>query len=130
MAEALVIIALPSLVRRVGGDVVTLIKTDAHIYHCELKRVRRSRHWQLIGRLSDLVSLAKRLKQKHREAAFIVDKISALNDTICSHPTPLEDHLKLLLNNNPSMTLGELIAKTGCSLQQARRIRFDCEMME
>ncbi|EKG2506605.1 ribosome recycling factor, partial [Vibrio vulnificus] len=47
--EQLVVIALPSLIHRIGGEMTKHLKSVAADHGCELKRVRRSRHWQISG---------------------------------------------------------------------------------
>ncbi|ELV8662002.1 ribosome recycling factor, partial [Vibrio vulnificus] len=47
--EQLVVIALPSLIHRIGGEMTKHLKSVAAEHGCELKRVRRSRHWQIFG---------------------------------------------------------------------------------
>lgn len=42
-------ISLPSLIHRIGRDAVKQAQGIAKQYDCELKRVRRSRNWCIVG---------------------------------------------------------------------------------
>lgn len=56
-------ITLPSLIHRIGSDTVKRLKLQAQTFDCELKRIRRSRNWQLLGeaaRCRNLLSKSSR----------------------------------------------------------------------
>lgn len=123
-------VALPSLIHRVGGETAQSVKQLALKHECELKRVRRSRHWQMSGDALNIQSLCSELTQQPEKVLFIIKK---LNLALQLHQDKLEsptDRLKRLLTENPNMTLSELMEMTHCSVAEARRARFDVDEFE
>ncbi|PMO59124.1 ribosome recycling factor [Vibrio breoganii] len=123
-------VALPSLIHRVGGETVQSVKQLALKHECELKRVRRSRHWQVSGDAINIQALCSELSQQPDSVLFIIKK---LNLALQLHQDKLEsptDRLKRLLTENPNMTLSELTEMTHCSVAEARRARFEVDEFE
>ncbi|MEF1339629.1 ribosome recycling factor family protein, partial [Vibrio rotiferianus] len=54
MKDTTITIPLPSLIHRIGGDNAKRAKAIAVEKKCELKRIRRSRNWQITGEALDL----------------------------------------------------------------------------
>jgi hypothetical protein len=52
--QSLVVISLPSLIHRIGGDNAKRAQAIAVEKKCELKRIRRSRNWQIAGEALDV----------------------------------------------------------------------------
>lgn len=102
-------ITLNSFVHRVA-DKTTVIKC-ANQHGCQLKRIRRSRHWQLSGHEQQLRSLIEALKDEDQQ--WIVAAIGK------SLPEPDVDLSQILLSN-PTMTVSQLVQETGCSMSEAR----------
>ncbi|PMG40960.1 ribosome recycling factor family protein [Shewanella sp. 10N.286.52.B9] len=121
-------IALPSLFHRIGGSAAKQAKDMAKQYGCELKRVRRSRNWQLVGDAVNIQSFAAQLHgQANTEFAHLIKKI---NIALLEHSDKLEPlavKLVRLLTERPSTTLAELIQSTGCTEAEARVARFDAD---
>ncbi|KGY12554.1 hypothetical protein NM22_10285 [Vibrio tubiashii] len=87
---------------------------------CQLKRIRRSRNWQLIGEEQQLRAFMTRLDlDAHR---WIVDAIDK------ALPKPIIN-LADLLTQTPNMTLNQLVAKSGCSLKEARQAIDEFELL-
>ncbi|WP_459681572.1 ribosome recycling factor family protein [Vibrio comitans] len=123
-------VALPSLIHRVGKETVQSVKQLALKHECELKRVRRSRHWQVSGDALNIQALSSELTQQPENVLFILKK---LNLALQLHQDKLEspaDRLKRLLTENPNMTLSELMEMTHCSVAEARRARFEVDEFE
>ncbi|MEZ9133836.1 ribosome recycling factor [Vibrio breoganii] len=123
-------VALPSLIHRVGGETVQSVKQLALKHECELKRVRRSRHWQVSGDAINIQALCSELSQQPDSVLFFIKK---LNLALQLHQDKLEspaDRLKRLLTENPNMTLSELMEMTHCSVAEARRARFEVDEFE
>ncbi|MDO6677740.1 ribosome recycling factor family protein [Shewanella sp. 4_MG-2023] len=121
-------IALPSLIHRIGGSAAKQAKDMATQYGCELKRVRRSRNWQLVGDAINIQSFAAQLSgQTNNEFAYLIKK---LNIALLEHSDKLEPlavKLVRLLTERPSTTLAELIQSTGCTEAEARVARFEAD---
>ncbi len=120
-------IPFPSFIRRVGGEKAKQLKEIALEYQCNLKRVRRSRNWQLNGKANQLGLFMQSLKgcELVDDYPFIAEKIrEALLPYI---QASLPERLAELVTADPTITLAELMEKTGCTIAQARLAREEAE---
>ncbi|CAH8198138.1 ribosome recycling factor family protein [Vibrio aestuarianus] len=121
-------IPLPSLIHRIGGDNAKRAKQVAFEYGCELKRVRRSRNWQISGEISQLKCVVTKLSEMDQQAMlFLITKVNDKIRTLEEKLEPREDKLTRLVLENPNITLSELMALTNCSVTEARTARFATE---
>lgn len=123
-------ISLPSLIHRIGGEQAKRAKAIAMEKRCELKRVRRSRNWIMIGDALDLNAFLEHIKAE--EPAALRFMISKLETGLAAHQDklePLEAKLVRLVLQNPNLTLAELMAATNCTIAQARSARFEAETL-
>ncbi|HDY7860840.1 TPA: ribosome recycling factor family protein [Vibrio vulnificus] len=126
--EQLVVIALPSLIHRIGGETTKYLKSVAADHGCELKRVRRSRHWQIAGEALALQAFYDQVRRlEENSASYLVKKMQLALASHSEKLEPLEDKLQRLVMENPAITLAELMSQTHCSLSQARSARFSAE---
>ncbi|EHU5004396.1 ribosome recycling factor family protein [Vibrio vulnificus] len=126
--EQLVVIALPSLIHRIGGELTKHLKSVAADHGCELKRVRRSRHWQISGEALALQAFYDQVRRLEEDSAsYLVKKMQLALASHSEKLEPLEDKLQRLVMENPAITLAELMSQTHCSLSQARSARFSAE---
>ncbi|EGQ7930899.1 ribosome recycling factor [Vibrio vulnificus] len=126
--EQLVVIALPSLIHRIGGEMTKHLKSVAAEHGCELKRVRRSRHWQISGEALALQAFYDQVRRLEGDSAsYLVKKMQLALASHSEKLEPLEDKLQRLVMENPAITLAELMSQTHCSLSQARSARFSAE---
>ncbi|HFQ5076189.1 TPA: ribosome recycling factor family protein [Vibrio vulnificus] len=126
--EQLVVIALPSLIHRIGGEMTKHLKSVAAENGCELKRVRRSRHWQISGEALALQAFYDQVRRLEGDSAsYLVKKMQLALASHSEKLEPLEDKLQRLVMENPAITLAELMSQTHCSLSQARSARFSAE---
>ncbi|MCA3891077.1 ribosome recycling factor family protein [Vibrio vulnificus] len=126
--EQLVVIALPSLIHRIGGEMTKHLKSVAADHGCELKRVRRSRHWQISGEALALQAFYDQVRRLEEDSAsYLVKKMQLALASHSEKLEPLEDKLQRLVMENPAITLTELMSQTHCSLSQARSARFSAE---
>ncbi|EIX4872248.1 ribosome recycling factor family protein [Vibrio vulnificus] len=126
--EQLVVIALPSLIHRIGGEMTKHLKSVAAEHGCELKRVRRSRHWQISGEALALQAFYDQVRRLEEDSAsYSVKKMQLALASHSEKLEPLEDKLQRLVMENPAITLAELMSQTHCSLSQARSARFSAE---
>ncbi|POC14853.1 ribosome recycling factor [Vibrio vulnificus] len=120
--------ALPSLIHRIGGEVTKHLKSVAADHGCELKRVRRSRHWQISGEALALQAFYDQVRRLEEDSAsYLVKKMQLALASHSEKLEPLEDKLQRLVMENPAITLAELMSQTHCSLSQARSARFSAE---
>jgi len=78
---------------------------------CHLKRIRRSRNWLLVGKQHQLTALKEELCLK--QSLWIVEAI----DKALPKPSV---NLVLIMQANPTMTVNQLMAETGCTVIEAR----------
>ncbi len=119
----LVTITLPSFLRRV----LKAYALKAHIRQlgCQLTRIGRSRNWQLVAsfkQINDIILLiesadedswlwlAKHLKSQHTQLSY--------------------EALLTIAKHQPNITVNELMAKTDCTIEQARRVIDQLEWAE
>jgi len=132
-------ISLPSLIHRIGREAVKQAQDVAKQYHCELKRVRRSRNWGLSGEATKIQSFTVHLKtvqlkqrqlkaaQLQREGAEFRYLIQKIETALLDHTDklePLEAKLARLITDTPNITLSELMHITDCTMAEARAARF------
>lgn len=118
-------IPLPSLIHRIGGESCKHAKATAAQHQCELKRIRRSRNWQITGASADLTTLLTALQAEQNQAfEYLINKLKsgllALNDK----PESKAEQLASLIKQQPDITLNELMAATNCTMAEARVARF------
>ncbi|EHZ2653924.1 ribosome recycling factor family protein [Vibrio vulnificus] len=127
-ADTIIVIALPSLIHRIGGELTKHLKSVAADHGCELKRVRRSRHWQISGEALALQAFYDQVRRLEGDSAsYLVKKMQLALASHSEKLEPLEDKLQRLVMENPAITLAELMSQTHCSLSQARSARFSAE---
>ena len=106
----MIVIRLNSFVHRVPDK--ALIIQQANESGCQLKRIRRSRNWQLSGEEAQLKALnALLIDEAHQWIVKEIDK-ALPQPQIC---------LASLIENTPSVTINQLVAQTGCTMSEARQ---------
>ncbi|MGI2066206.1 ribosome recycling factor family protein [Shewanella sp. MF08487] len=127
-------ILLPSLIHRIGRDTVKQAQAIAKQYDCELKRVRRSRNWCIVGGAINIQSYtahlqAEQLTNQTVEGAFryLIQKLTTALLQHTDKLEPLEAKLIRLITENPAITLGELMQLTQCTITEARLARFNAD---
>ncbi|MCL1065803.1 ribosome recycling factor family protein [Shewanella olleyana] len=134
----LITIHLPSLIHRIGREAANQAKVIATKHGCELKRVRRSRNWSLVGEAIKVQSFNTQLKTTSLESTnlkpanrepfgYLNKKIETALLDHADKLEPLEAKLIRLITETPSITLAELIQLTQCTEAQARTARFEVE---
>ncbi|MGL6259951.1 ribosome recycling factor family protein [Vibrio sp. WXL103] len=121
-------VPLPSLLHRLERQKVDLAKQLCEAQSCQLKRVRRSRNWQLVGSPMAIDAFVRQYQvQAKTEVDFLINKVQAILNQHQDKLEPLEDKLQRMLQEQPNMTLAELMQATQCSLMQARQARLSLE---
>lgn len=123
-------IPLPSLIHRIGRETVKRAQAIALQHSCELKRIRRSRNWSITGQAIAIQSCCSELKAQSdtAEFAFMIKKLESALLQHADKLEPLSAKLVRLINQNPAITLGELMQQTQCTLSEARLARFEVDI--
>ena len=123
-------IPLPSLIHRIGREAAKRAQAMALKHACELKRIRRSRNWSITGQAIAIQACCGELKVEGEAAefAFMIKKIDTALLQHADKLEPLGAKLIRLINQNPAITLGELMQQTQCSITEARLARFEAEL--
>ena len=123
-------IPLPSLIHRIGREAAKRAQAMALKHDCELKRVRRSRNWSITGQAIAIQNCCTEFKVdgETAEFTFMIKKIDSALLQHADKLEPLSAKLVRLINQNPAITLGELMQQTQCSITEARLARFDAEL--
>lgn len=130
MKDTTITIPLPSLIHRIGGDNAKRAKAIAVEKKCELKRIRRSRNWQITGEALDLKAFLDYIRAEEAEPMrFMISKIEVGLTKHSDKLEPLEAKLVRLVSENSNITLAELMSETNCTIAQARTARFEAEML-
>lgn len=123
-------IQLPSLIHRIGGDSVKEAKLLVAEKGGELKRIRRSRNWQLITDLTQLPIIIDKLKSTHPEKMrYLIEKLEQKWSECGPVPESPQCKLRRLITENPNITLAELMIETDCSISEVREARFNVELL-
>ncbi|MCU8028933.1 ribosome recycling factor family protein [Shewanella sp. SM73] len=130
-------ISLPSLIHRIGREAVKQAQAIAAQYDCELKRVRRSRNWCIVGAAIKIQScsahlqseplLAQQLTAKDGQFGYLIKKLESALLQHADKLEPLDAKLIRLITDNPAITLGELMQLTQCTVTEARLARFQAD---
>jgi hypothetical protein len=129
MTETMLTIYLPSLIHRIGRDKVKEIKGICSESNCSLRRVRRSRNWQLSGERDAIAYLIQSLKDiDYLGLLYLITKVESQLVLFDSQFESPEQKLIRLINENPVITLSELMDQTGCSMSEARAARFSVDI--
>ena len=125
-------ILLPSLIHRIGREAVKQAQAIATQYDCELKRVRRSRNWCIVGAAVKIQSCSAHLQAEQRLMAdgafrYLIQKLESALLQYADKLEPLDAKLIRLITDNPAITLGELMQLTQCTVTEARLARFQAD---
>ncbi|WP_372930155.1 ribosome recycling factor family protein [Shewanella putrefaciens] len=125
-------ISLPSLIHRIGREAVKQAQAIATQYDCELKRVRRSRNWCIVGAAIKIQSCSAHLQAEQRLMAdgafrYLIQKLESALLQYANKLEPLDAKLIRLITDNPAITLGELMQLTQCTVTEARLARFQAD---
>lgn len=125
-------ILLPSLIHRIGREAVKQAQGIATQYDCELKRVRRSRNWCIVGAAVKIQSCTAHLQAEQRLMAdgafrYLIQKLESALLQYADKLESLDAKLIRLITDNPAITLGELMQLTQCTVTEARLARFQAD---
>jgi len=113
-------ITLPSFLRRVMKAYA--IKANIRIVGCELSRIGRSRNWQLTATPEQILAIINMIEESNEDSWLWVAKKLKQDGQHFSHSL-----LVNLAKRNVGITINELMAKTDCTIAEARIVIDEIE---
>ena len=116
-------ITLPSFLRRClkAYAIKALIRSTK----AELNRVGRSRNWQVTGNFEQLESISSLIQESEEESWQWVATLISKQRLTLTHEALIE-----IARKTEGMTINELMAKTDCTIAQARQVIDEIEWDE
>jgi len=116
-------INLPSFVRR--SLKAQTLKVYIRQQGCQLRRIGRSRNWQLKANFSQLQAIVAFIEQENEASWLWLEKCLKKEYQHLNH----EDLVKLA-SRLKTLTITALMAQTDCTLAQARKVLDELEGMD
>ncbi|GHG02620.1 ribosome recycling factor family protein [Thalassotalea marina] len=116
-------IILPSFLRRVLRAYA--LKAEIRQAGCELQRIGRSRNWRLIGNTEQFYQIIEFIDNANEDSWLWLSKKLKQESEKLSH-----DHLLFIAKKNSGITINELMAKTDCTVAEARRVIDELEWLD
>lgn len=113
-------IILPSFLRRVLKAYA--LKSSIREIGCELSRIGRSRNWQLTATEEQILAIVTYIEGANEDSWLWLAKKLKQDGEHFSHSVLLS-----LAKKNPGITVNELMAKTDCTVAQARKVIDEIE---
>jgi len=108
-------INLPSFLRRTSKSYA--LKTYIRQLDCDLSRIGRSRNWQLKANLTQIQSIVEFIEQQQEESWMWLAKLLKKEYQHLSY-----ENLLALACCMSNITIAGLMARTDCTLAQARKV--------
>ena len=119
----LITITLPSFLRRVLKAYA--LKAQIRQLGCQLNRIGRSRNWQLVASTKQINDVILLIESANEDSWLWLAKY--LRD---QHKQLSYDAILAIAKHQPSISVNELMAKTDCTIEQARRVIDELEWAE
>ncbi len=116
-------ITLPSFLRRVMK--AYKLKAQIRDIGCDLTRIGRSRNWQLTASAEQINDIALLIEQSEEDSWLWLAKHLRTKNQQLTRST-----LLAIAQKNPGITVNELMAKTDCTIADARKIIDELEWIE
>lgn len=120
--KSIIQIILPSMIRRAFKAYA--LKAKIREFGGDLSRIGRSRNWQLKATTEQLETIIQSIEASEEESWYWVAKKLREHVTYTTF-----DSLLQIAKNNPGITVNELMAKTDCTIAQARKVIDDVEFL-
>lgn len=116
-------IILPSFLRRT----MKAYALKAHIRDtgCELSRIGRSRNWNLIGGKQQVLSVVNLIEASEEESWQWLAKFLRKQQESFTY-----EELMIIAKQNTGITVNQLMARTDCTIAQARKVIDELEFLE
>lgn len=116
-------ILLPSFLRRVMRAYA--LKAEIRALGCELQRAGRSRNWRLSGNAEQINNVCLMIEQSGEDSWLWLAKKLRRETEKLSH-----NMLLTIAKKNTGITVNELIAKTDCTVLEARKVIDELEWLD
>ena len=116
-------IILPSFLRRIMRAYA--LKAEIRQLGCDLHRIGRSRNWRLIGTTEQFYEIIHIIETSDEQSWLWLAKKLRQETQKLTH-----DHLLNIAKKNDGITINELIAKTDCTVAEARKVIDELEWMD
>ena len=100
------------------------LKAAIRAQGCELNRIGRSRNWRLIANTQQLQAIIEFVEANDEQSWLWLAKHLRKQQETLTH-----DDLVYIAKQNAGITVNQLIAKTDCTVAQARRVIDELEFM-
>jgi len=121
--ETIHTINLPSFLRRTLKAYA--LKAYIRKSGCELSRVGRSRNWQLKANFSQLQTIVSFIEHENEDSWLWLTKLLKKQYQHLSH-----DNLLTMAERMGNVTVATLMARTDCTLAQARKVLDELEGLD
>ena len=101
------------------------IKAIIRSQGAELSRIGRSRNWQLYANFEQMTDIARLIEESDEPTWHWVAKLLRSQHVNLCHSA-----LLIIAKKNSGITINELMAKTDCTLAQARKVIDELEWQE
>lgn len=123
IAKAIKPIMLPSFLRKTMKAYA--LKAEIRALGCDLHRVGRSRNWQLTASKEQILQIIEVIELSEEPtwqwlAKYLGSKQESFTLT----------ELTAIAQQNPGITVNQLMAKTDCTIAQARKVIDELEFLE
>ena len=116
-------ITLPSFLRRIMK--AYLLKAHIRALGCQLTRIGRSRNWQLKASSEQINDVVLLIEQSNEQSWLWLAKHLRTKNQQLTHETLLS-----IARKNQGITVNDLMAKTDCTVADARKVIDELEWLE
>jgi len=113
-------ITLPSFLRRTMKAYA--LKAEIRDIGCELQRIGRSRNWQIKANFEQLEKIVSFIEHSNEPSWLWLGKLLSSQHPYLSHHALLQ-----LAKQLPEVTVTKLMARTDCTIAQARKVIDEIE---
>jgi len=116
-------ITLPSFLRRIIKAYA--LKAQIRTLGCELYRIGRSRNWQIKASPEQINEVIIYIEQSNEDSWLWLAKLLRIKNQQLTYSAILN-----IAQKNPGITVNELMAKTDCTVANARKVIDELEWLE
>ncbi len=123
MASKVKPIILPSFLRRTMKAYA--LKSQMRLLGCELNRIGRSRNWKLVADKQQILAIINVIEGSEEESWQWLAKFLRKQQESFTY-----EELVSIAKQNSGITVNQLMARTDCTIAQARKVIDELEFLE